>query len=576
MADYFAVDLLRTHHRVAPTKGVAAAKALLAGMDQELPGARLLLDGAPRHRWWRRAWCRPRPSTRPCAGCFATRSASGCSPSPTSTEDVAAACYGTPDGPGTGPARGGGVHWCWSTTTIQLIPLDPAALRPRSRSIGPAADDPRLMEGDYHYPAHLEIIYGSDVDRAVEPEGTGSDLLARCSGGAPSLPGPTCPTSSRRWRGCGRRSSESVEVRHAVGCGVLSCEEDDDEHIAEAVEAATGADVAVVCVGGRSGLTPGATVGEARDSTSARPDRPPARAAAGEWRPRARPRWRWSCSGRVHTLAEIEQARRRDPAWPGCPASRRAPPSPGAARRGGAIGTAAGQPSPTGSARSRYHLRPSRRRRPQPVLGRLHRLPGRAAAPVRVRAEHHRVHLLGPARDRRIHHRDHAGDACGVANTGRACRHRGGAALRPGRGRLGGPARTSAGGLHPGASASPASRARSPSPCTRLAWPSTTRTSGSSANRGPSTWRWADGPAHRRRCTPSTWVARCTSTASATSSPPPPRSPDGPSPRGGLPQPSTATRNSEVPSKGRRSQLDSSSSALRPAVAAWSRNSSKP
>ena len=37
VADYFAVDLLRTHHRVAPTKGVAAAKALLAGMDQELP-----------------------------------------------------------------------------------------------------------------------------------------------------------------------------------------------------------------------------------------------------------------------------------------------------------------------------------------------------------------------------------------------------------------------------------------------------------------------------------------------------------------------------------------------------------
>ena len=37
VADYFSVDLLRTFHRVAPTKAVAAAKALLAGMDVELP-----------------------------------------------------------------------------------------------------------------------------------------------------------------------------------------------------------------------------------------------------------------------------------------------------------------------------------------------------------------------------------------------------------------------------------------------------------------------------------------------------------------------------------------------------------
>ena len=37
VADYFAVDLLRTHHRVAPTRSVAAAKALLAGLDVELP-----------------------------------------------------------------------------------------------------------------------------------------------------------------------------------------------------------------------------------------------------------------------------------------------------------------------------------------------------------------------------------------------------------------------------------------------------------------------------------------------------------------------------------------------------------
>ena len=37
-----------------------------------------------------------------------------------------------------------------------LVPLEPESLS-KVAVIGPAADDPRLAEGDYHYPAHLEI-----------------------------------------------------------------------------------------------------------------------------------------------------------------------------------------------------------------------------------------------------------------------------------------------------------------------------------------------------------------------------------------------------------------------------------
>jgi beta-glucosidase len=53
-----------------------------------------------------------------------------------------------------------------------------------------------------------------------------------------------------------------VDVRHARGAGVRDGSDDD---IAEAVAAARGADVAVVVLGERSGLTDDATTGEARD-----------------------------------------------------------------------------------------------------------------------------------------------------------------------------------------------------------------------------------------------------------------------------------------------------------------------
>src|SRR5439155_26695517 len=37
VADYFSVDMLRTHHRTAADQSEAAVQALLAGLDMELP-----------------------------------------------------------------------------------------------------------------------------------------------------------------------------------------------------------------------------------------------------------------------------------------------------------------------------------------------------------------------------------------------------------------------------------------------------------------------------------------------------------------------------------------------------------
>ncbi|MCZ7630619.1 MAG: glycoside hydrolase family 3 C-terminal domain-containing protein [Microthrixaceae bacterium] len=100
-------------------------------------------------------------------------------------------------------------------------------------------------------------------------------------------------------------SDITVEVRHAPGCGVTA-RPGDDEAIVEAVEVARSAGLAVVCLAGRSGLTPDATVGEARDASSldltGRQIELLQRVVAT-----GVPTVAVVCSGRVHTLAEVEQ-----------------------------------------------------------------------------------------------------------------------------------------------------------------------------------------------------------------------------------------------------------------------------
>jgi beta-glucosidase len=95
-------------------------------------------------------------------------------------------------------------------------------------------------------------------------------------------------------------------VRHARGCHVS---DPDDADLADAVELAHAADVAVVCVGGRSGLLRDCTVGEARDAadlllTGAQEALVRAVAATGT------PLVVVVMSGRVHALSGVAEAAR--------------------------------------------------------------------------------------------------------------------------------------------------------------------------------------------------------------------------------------------------------------------------
>ena len=128
--------------------------------------------------------------------------------------------------------------------------------------IGPGADDERLLQGDYHYPAHVEIVYlggSTPEDPATEEPGGGVPFLPEAGGAF--APGPYFTPHITPLAGL-RDALGDDRVAHAYGCGVS---DDDRSGFDAAVALARTADVAIVVVAGRSGLRPECTVGEARD-----------------------------------------------------------------------------------------------------------------------------------------------------------------------------------------------------------------------------------------------------------------------------------------------------------------------
>ena len=129
--------------------------------------------------------------------------------------------------------------------------------------IGPGADDQRLLQGDYHYPTHLEIIYlasqSADSDNLI-----GDQDLTPSAGGA-YAPGPYFTPHITPLAGLRAAVGIDTQVAYAKGCEVLG---DDRSGFDAAVRVAQEAEVAVVVVAGKSGLHRPVTVGEANDATN--------------------------------------------------------------------------------------------------------------------------------------------------------------------------------------------------------------------------------------------------------------------------------------------------------------------
>lgn len=254
VADYFAVQQLCRDHRTARDKAEAAAQALNAGLDVELPALDCYKHISDLVRRDRIAESVVDNSVK---RVLAHKFVLGLFEKPFVDPPIRTA-YDTTDDRVL--ARSAAVQSVCLLQNDGVLPLDPSALS-RVAVIGPHAHDRRLLQGDYHYPAHLEIIYARSQAE--------SDSLGAGTSGLPSQdgsfqPGPYFTDHVTPLEGL-RAALPDTEVLYARGCHVS---DPDDHDVAGAVEVARGADMAVICVGGSSGLLKQNTVGEMRDSAT--------------------------------------------------------------------------------------------------------------------------------------------------------------------------------------------------------------------------------------------------------------------------------------------------------------------
>jgi beta-glucosidase len=251
VADYFTTRLLEVFHRVAADRGDAGQRALEAGIDVELP--RLECYGAPLRERIASGQMPIEPVDRSVRRLLRMKFELGLFERPYVDETAAARVYDTPEQRALARSV--------AQRSIVLLknegPLLPLARDVASVAvIGPCADDVRLLLGDYSYPAHLEILY-------ERPGGEGDASILPATQASAHAPGPYFVPMVSILDGVREAVSGSTRVRFARGCDVAG---DSTDGFAEALDAARGAEVAVVCVGGKSGLTPSSTSGEFRDA----------------------------------------------------------------------------------------------------------------------------------------------------------------------------------------------------------------------------------------------------------------------------------------------------------------------
>jgi beta-glucosidase len=242
VSDYAGIDELVESHAIVGDLGAAAALALEAGIDVELPST--VAYGAPLAQALAAGDVDPALVDRAVARVLAVKFELGLFEAPyvdaaaavppleadrALARDAARASIVLLENDGTLPLRD-------DLATIAVI--------------GPNADSARNLLGDYAHVAHIETL----LEMRDNPIGfpVPDDLSL-----SDTLEGRSTILDAVR-----ERCRAGAEVRFAAGGGIL---EAGDAEIAEAADAARGADVAIVVVGERSGLTLDCTCGEMRD-----------------------------------------------------------------------------------------------------------------------------------------------------------------------------------------------------------------------------------------------------------------------------------------------------------------------
>ncbi len=249
VADYIGVSLLYQHHGVAAAPAEAAVLAFLAGLDMELPGNDCAKDLAAAVD---RGLIGVAAIDRIVGRILTEKFRIGLFEKPYA--DTGAIALQTPAA--IAIAREVAEQSVVILDNNGVLPLAPEA---RVAVIGPTADAPLALLGDYSFPVHLiQSDQTGEVAHVVTPRAgleaalgadrvtyaRGCNILDERRAGAPVFPGDVDDATSLE-------QASALSTRRDM--------------IPEAVAAAGAADVAVLCLGDLSGIFQTGTVGEGSD-----------------------------------------------------------------------------------------------------------------------------------------------------------------------------------------------------------------------------------------------------------------------------------------------------------------------
>ncbi len=247
VSDYFAINMLYEYHHVAPDKAHAAKFAVEAGVDVELPSRDVYADAMLQAL--EQGLLKIEDVDRLVYRVLDMKFRLGLFDHPYVDDALAVEVFDN--------ASQREFAREAAQKSIILLKNDHGLL-PLAKNlskiavIGPNADTIRNMVGDYAYPCHIEsLLEMRDQDNVFEtPVPDNIQLVDQF-----------VPMKTILEEICAKVDG-GAQVLYAKGCEV---EDADESEFAEALQAVQGADIAIVVVGDRAGLTDGCTTGESRD-----------------------------------------------------------------------------------------------------------------------------------------------------------------------------------------------------------------------------------------------------------------------------------------------------------------------
>ncbi|MBI5960479.1 MAG: glycoside hydrolase family 3 C-terminal domain-containing protein [Chloroflexi bacterium] len=248
VSDYFTINALYTYHGIAHNAEEAAQIAMEAGIDIELPA--LDCYGEPLRRAVEQGKVSMALIDTAVSRGLRIKFELGLFEQPYVDAGYAPEVFNTPE------QRALSLKLAQKSMVLlknvdNLLPL-PANLESVA-VIGPSADSIRALQGDYHYPSHMEGVFIADVNMdSPNPmqDIHGDSILDHF------------PPSVSVLEGIKQTVSSQTKVYYAQGCELIG---NDTSGFEEAIQAAKKAKVAIVVVGEKSGLAKGCTTGESID-----------------------------------------------------------------------------------------------------------------------------------------------------------------------------------------------------------------------------------------------------------------------------------------------------------------------